>query len=66
MVNELHLFFIHPATMHLDFRESRVDLLKIFRRQLNIDCCSILVEVINIACTGNRNNEWLLREQPSQ
>jgi hypothetical protein len=38
LVNHLHLFFIHPATVHFDFRESSVDLTKIRRRQLNIDC----------------------------
>ena len=37
LVNHLHLFFIHPATVHLDFRDSRVDLTKIRRRELNID-----------------------------
>jgi hypothetical protein len=37
LVNHLHLLFIHPATVHLDFRDSRVDLAKISRRELNID-----------------------------
>ena len=66
MVNHLHLFFIHPATVHFDFRDSSVDLPKIRRRQLNIDGPYVLVQVIDVACAGNRNNEWLLREQPSQ
>ena len=38
LVNDPHLFFIHTATVHLDFRERSVDLPKIRRRQLNIDC----------------------------
>ena len=38
LINHLHLFFIHTATVHFDFRESSVDLTKIRRRQLNIDC----------------------------
>ena len=38
LVNHLHLFFIHPATVHFDFRDSSVDLTKIRGRELNIDC----------------------------
>ena len=38
LVNHLHLFFIHPATVHFDFRDSGVELTKIRRRQLSIDC----------------------------
>jgi len=37
LVNHPHLFFIHPATVHFDFRASGVDLTNIRRRQLNID-----------------------------
>src|SRR6266404_1551589 len=37
LVNHLHLFFIHPATVHFDFRDGSVDLTKIRRRQHNID-----------------------------
>ena len=37
LVNHLHLFFIHPATVHFDFRDSSVDLTKIRGRKLNID-----------------------------
>jgi aryl-alcohol dehydrogenase-like predicted oxidoreductase len=37
LVNHLHLFFIHPTTVHFDFRNSGVDLTKISRRQFNID-----------------------------
>jgi hypothetical protein len=29
LVNRLHSFFIHPATVHFDFRESSFDLPKI-------------------------------------
>jgi hypothetical protein len=32
LVNCLHSFFIHPATVYFDFRESTVDLTKIRRR----------------------------------
>jgi len=32
LVNDLHLFFIHPATVHFDWNESSVDLTKIRRR----------------------------------
>jgi len=32
LVNRLHSFLIHPATVHLDFRESSFDLKKIRRR----------------------------------
>ena len=38
LVNHLHLFFIHPATVHFDSRDSSVDLTKVRRRQRNIDC----------------------------
>jgi hypothetical protein len=31
LVNRLHSFFIHPATVHFDFRESSLDLTKIRR-----------------------------------
>ena len=37
LVNHLHLFFIHPATLHFDFRNRSVDLTKIRGRKLNID-----------------------------
>jgi hypothetical protein len=37
LVNHLHLLFIHSATVHLDFRDSRVDLTKISRRELKVD-----------------------------
>jgi len=33
LVNHPHLLFIHPATMHLDFRDSRVDLTKIAKHR---------------------------------
>jgi hypothetical protein len=32
LVNRLHSFFIHPATVHFDFRESSFYLTKIRRR----------------------------------
>ena len=32
LVNRLHSFFIHPATVHFDFRESSFHLTKIRRR----------------------------------
>jgi hypothetical protein len=32
LVNRVHSFFIHPATMHVEFRESSFDLTKIRRR----------------------------------
>jgi hypothetical protein len=35
LVNHLHLFFVHPATAHLDSGDSRADLTKIRWRQLN-------------------------------
>src|SRR6266446_5944126 len=34
LVNHLHSFVLHPATVHLDFRDSSVDLTKIRRRSL--------------------------------
>ena len=43
LVNHLHLFFIHPATVHSDFRHSAVNLAELCRRQLHIDCCYVLV-----------------------
>jgi hypothetical protein len=38
LVDHLHLLFIHPAPVHCDFRDGSLDLAKIRRRQLNIDC----------------------------
>src|SRR5258708_7263020 len=66
LVNPTHSFFIHPATVHFDFRESSFDLTKVRMCELNIDCSQVLVQVIGTSCTGNRNNERLLREQPGQ
>src|SRR4029077_20215629 len=66
LVNRHHSFFIHPATVHFNLRESSFDLTKIRRRQLNIACSQVLVQVIGTSCAGNRNNERLLRKQPSQ
>jgi hypothetical protein len=39
------LFFIHPATMHRNAGENRIDLAKVRRRQLDVDCAEVLVQV---------------------
>ena len=38
LVNDLHLHFIHTSTVHCDSRESSLDLTKIGRCELNINC----------------------------
>jgi len=43
LVNHLHLFFVHPATVYFDFRHSAVNLTKISRRHLNIDGSYVLI-----------------------
>jgi hypothetical protein len=49
LINVLHVFFTHTAAMHFDLSESRFDLAKISRRQLNIDCSQVLIQVIQPA-----------------
>src|SRR6266496_1289279 len=66
LVHHLHLFFIHPATVHFNFRNSVLNLTEICTRQLNVHRTDVLVQVIDVAGAGNRNNDWLLHEQPSQ
>ena len=38
LLNFPHVFFRHAATMHFNFRESSLDLTKIGRCELNINC----------------------------
>ena len=64
MVDIPHVFFTHTATVHFDFGESRFDLSKVRRRQLNIDGSQVLFQVIHVACTRDWNNPWLLRQKP--
>ena len=64
LVNDLHLFFIHPAAVHRDSRERGFDLAKVSRRKLNIDCAQVLVQVIDVACAWDRNDPRLLSQKP--
>ena len=43
LIHHLHLFFIHPATMHSNCGDSAVNLTKICARQLNVDGTDVLV-----------------------
>ena len=52
LVNLPHLLFIHSATVHFYFRQHSFDLPKICKRQLNIDCCQVLGEMIHVACNA--------------
>ena len=53
LVNDPHLLLIHSTTVHLDFGDCSVDLTKIRGGQLDIDCCQVLTQVIDIACAGD-------------
>ena len=66
LVNQLHLHWVHAATVHCDLRDGRIDLAKIRRRQLDVDRAEVLVQVIDVARTRDRNNPRLLRYQPCQ
>jgi hypothetical protein len=66
LVNDPHLLRIYSATVHRDVRESTLDLTKIRRRQLHVDCLQVLVLVIQVARARDGNNPRLLRQQPCQ
>src|ERR1700730_4715756 len=60
------MLFGQPLTLHADCRERAFNLMKICRRQLDIDCSYIFAQVIFSTCTGNRNNPWLPRQKPRE
>src|SRR3954454_21317180 len=66
LVDQLHLHCVHTATVHFGPGYARIDLAKVFRRQLNIDRAQVLVEMIHVPSAWDRNNPRLLRYQPCQ
>jgi hypothetical protein len=55
-VDQLHLLFIHAPTVYSEFGESSFDVTEVFRRQFNVECSKVLVEVVNVARPWDWNN----------
>src|SRR2546423_3148830 len=55
-----------PRTVELDPRCRAVDLVKIFGRQRDTCGAKILLETLDLACAWDRDDPWLLRQQPGE
>jgi len=62
LLDDLHLRFIHPPAMHLEFGQSTVDLRQLAGCQNQAGGFDILVKVRDLSGARNRNDEGLLSQ----
>jgi hypothetical protein len=66
LLYDLHLFFVHTTAMHLELGQSTVDLFHVFCGQYKFGGFDVLLKVFDLARSGDRNDERLLRQQPCE
>src|SRR5579871_2348065 len=66
LLNNPHLFCIHSAAMHLEPGQGAGDLPQVFRGQYKFGGCDVLQKVLDLARAGDRDDEWLLGQEPGE
>src|ERR1051325_8620431 len=61
----LHFFGI-PSAVYRDLRGCTLDVMQVVRRQLYIISSDILLQAMQFRRAGDRNDPWLLGQQPRE
>ena len=66
LLHDAHLLFVHTTAMHLELGQSSVDLFQVFRGQYELGGFDVLLKMLDLARSGDRNDERLLGQQPCE
>jgi hypothetical protein len=66
LLYDLHLLPVHTATMNRKFRKCTVHFFYIFSAQYKVGSLDVLSKVLDLACSGDGNDERLLGKQPCE
>src|SRR5437016_10520227 len=66
LLYDLHLFFVHTTAMHLELGQSTVDLFHVFCGQYKFGGFNVLLKVLDLARSGDRDDERLLGQEPCE
>src|ERR1700683_1413327 len=66
LLYDLHLFFVHTSAMHLELGQSTGDLFHVFSSQYKFGGFDVLLQVLDLARSGDRNDERLLGQEPCE
>src|ERR1051326_8715569 len=66
LLYDLHLLFVQTTAMHLELGQSTGDLFHVFCGQYKFGGFDVLLKVLDLARSGDRDDERLLGQQPCE
>src|SRR5580700_438323 len=66
LLYDLHLFFVHTTAMHLELGQSTLHLFEVFCGQYKFGGFDVLLKVLDLTRSWDRDDERLLRQQPCE